>query len=77
MLEKHGVAAAMLHGFDWSRWSRGTPAQRLALLPAGQEHILGLEDGKRRWLQVVMELSKAFALCAATDEAVLVRDDRT
>ncbi len=75
MLEKHGVAAAMLHGFDWSRWSTGTPAERLALLPAGQEHILGLEDGKRRWLQVVMELSRAFALCAATDEAVLVRDD--
>jgi type I restriction enzyme R subunit len=75
MLEMHGVAADMLHGFDWSLWTKGQPAQRLALIPAGQEHILLHDDGKARWVQVVTELSRAFALCAATDEAVAVRDD--
>jgi type I restriction enzyme R subunit len=75
MLEKHGVACAMLHGFDWSRWTTGTPSQRLALIPAGQEHILQQEEGKKRFLQVVSDLSKAFALCAATDEATNIRDD--
>ena len=51
MLEKHGVASDMMHGFDWENWTVGKPAERLALIPAGQEHILAQEDGKRRWVQ--------------------------
>jgi type I restriction enzyme, R subunit len=75
MLEKHGIACNMMHGFNWDKWITGTPAERLALIPAGQEHILEQEDGKKRWLQVVMALSQAFALCAASDEATAIRDD--
>jgi type I restriction enzyme R subunit len=75
MLEKHGIASDMLHGFDWDKWTTGTPAERLSLIPAGQEHILEQEDGKKRFVQVVTELSRAFALCAASDEATAIRDD--
>ena len=75
MLEKHGIACDLLHGFDWDKWTTGKPSQRLALIPAGQEHILAQEDGKKRWVQVVMELSRAFSLCAASDEATAIRDD--
>ena len=75
MLEKHGVACDMMHGFVWDKWTTGKPAERLALIPAGQEHILGQDDGKKRWGQVVTELSRAFALCAASDEATEIRDD--
>jgi type I restriction enzyme R subunit len=35
----------------------------------------GGSDGKKRWVQVVTELSRAFALCAASDEATAIRDD--
>ena len=75
MLEKHGVACNILHGFDWGKWRSGKPSERLALIPAGQEHILAQDDGKKRWLQVAMELSRAFALCAASDAATQIRDD--
>ncbi len=75
MLEKHGVACDVMHGFDWDKWTTGTPIERLSLIPAGQEHILQQEDGKKRWGQVVAELSRAFALCAASDEATEIRDD--
>ncbi len=75
MLEKHGVACDIMHGFNWEKWTTGKPTERLALIPAGQEHILQQEDGKKRWLQVVAELSRAFALCASTDEATEIRDD--
>ncbi len=75
MHEKHGIACDMLHGFTWDKWTTGTPTERLQLIPAGQEHILEQEDGKKRWLQVVAELSHAFALCSATDEATALRDD--
>jgi type I restriction enzyme R subunit len=75
MLEKHGIACDLLHGFNWDKWVTGKPAERLALIPAGQEHILEQEDGKKRFVQVVTELSRAFALCAASDEATEIRDD--
>ena len=75
MLEKHGIACDLMHGFNWDKWTNGKPTERLALIPAGQEHILQLENGKQRWVQVVTELSRAFALCAASDEATAIRDD--
>jgi type I restriction enzyme R subunit len=75
MLEKHDVASDLLHGFTWDKWTTGKPAERLGLIPAGQEHILAQADGKKRFVQVVAELSRAFALCAATDEATEIRDD--
>jgi len=53
MLEKHGIACNLMHGFNWDKWTTGKPTERLALIPAGQEHILELADGKKRWGQVV------------------------
>lgn len=73
--EKHEIACAILHGFDWGAWTTGTGPQRLALLPAAQEHILLQTDGKKRFVQIVVELSRAFSLCAASDEATAIRDD--
>lgn len=73
--EKHEVCCQLFRGFDWTAWTTGKPAQKMGLLPAAQEHILGLEDGKRRLVQAVTELSRAFALCAASEEAVEIRDD--
>jgi type I restriction enzyme R subunit len=75
MLEKHGIASDLLHGFDWNLWTTGTSLEQLGLIPAAQQHVLELEDGKKRFVQVVMELSRAFALCAASDEATNIRDD--
>jgi type I restriction enzyme R subunit len=75
MLEKHEVACNMLHGFKWAKWTTGTATERLQLIPAGQEHILAQADGKQRFIKVVTELSRAFALCAASDEASEIRDD--
>lgn len=75
MLEKYEVACDILHGFDWGLWKTGSGTQKLSLIPAAQEHVLELEDGKKRFIQVVMELSRAFALCAASDEATAIRDD--
>ncbi len=75
MLEKHGVACDMMHGLNWDKWTSGKPTERLALIPAGQEHVLAQDNGKKRWVQVVTELSQAFALCAASDAAAGIRDD--
>ncbi len=75
LLEKYEVCCDLMHGFDWSKWMTGTSAERLGLLPAGQEHVLQQDDGKARFSKVVTDLSRAFALCAAHDEAIRIRDD--
>src|SRR5439155_2148448 len=75
MLEKHEIACGMMHGFDWSAWHTGTPAKKMSLLPGAQEHILEQDNGKGRFVQIVTELSQAFALCAGTEGAIEIRDD--
>jgi type I restriction enzyme R subunit len=75
MLEKHEVCRGLFHGFDWAKWTTGTPRQRLGLLPAAQEHVLTQENGKDRFSIAVRELSKAFALAVPHDEALRIRDD--
>jgi type I restriction enzyme R subunit len=75
MLERYEVCCGIFHGFDWSAWVSGTPAARLSVLPAAQEHVLAQENGKERLLQVVIELSKAFALAVPHEEAIRIRDD--
>ena len=75
LLEKHGVCCALFHGFDWAKWTTGTPQERLGLLPAAQEHILAQEKGKERCLAAVRELSQAFALAVPHAETFRLRDD--
>ena len=75
MREKYEICCALFHGFDRSAWSDGTPAQRLGLLPAAQEHVLAQEDGKERCLLAVRDLSRAFALAVPHEEALRIRDE--
>ena len=75
MLEKYEICLALFHGFDHTKWTTGTPAERLGLLPQAQEHILAQDDGKDRLLDAVRDLSKAFALAVPDEEALRIRDD--
>ena len=75
LLEKYEICCALFQGFDRSNWTTGTPQQRLGLLLAAQEHVLGQENGKERCLQVVLELSQAFALASNRPEAQAISDD--
>jgi len=75
MREKYEVCCDMLHGLDWAAWTDGSKEERLKLLPTAQEMILAKEDGKEYFKKVVTQLSSAFALCAASDEAREIRDD--
>jgi type I restriction enzyme R subunit len=82
MLERYEICCDYFHGFDWSKWTTGTPAQKLSLLPAGQEHILACaakeakrEEHKQKFLRAVTELSQAFALAVPHDKALAIRDD--
>jgi type I restriction enzyme R subunit len=75
MLEKYEVCGGLFHGFNWGKWTTGTPTERLGLLPAAQEHILAQENGKDRCVGAVRELSQGFALAVPHAEALRIRDD--
>jgi type I restriction enzyme R subunit len=75
MQEMFEICDAFFHGFDRSPWTKGGATQKLALLPAAQEHVLKQEDGKNRFVKAVNDLSLAFALAVPADEALAVVDD--
>ncbi len=75
MLEKYEVCCGMFHGFDYPRLLSAPPGVKLSGVMAAMEHILAQKDGKARFLQVVTDLSKAFALSVPHDAALRVRDE--
>ncbi|MDI6782970.1 MAG: type I restriction endonuclease subunit R, partial [bacterium] len=75
MKEKYELCCELFYGFDWSLFKTGTPAQRLSVLPAAQEHIFKQPDGKDRLVKSVTELSHAFALSVPHEEALAIIDD--
>ena len=69
--EQMDVLHDMLHGVDYGDFR----AQAWQLLPAVANHVLGLDDGKKRFADTVLAASKAFALCCTLDEALVHRDE--
>jgi type I restriction enzyme R subunit len=76
MREKYEIVCDMLHGFDYSEvWKSGSQEQKLQLIGDGKEFVLGLDDGKRRYVDAVTALGKAFSLAVPSLEALAIRDD--
>jgi type I restriction enzyme R subunit len=69
--EQFDVLHDMLHGVDYVAFRR----KAWQLLPIVANHVLGLDDGKKRFADAVLAASKAFALCCTLDEALALRDE--
>lgn len=75
MLEKLEVIAQMYHGFEYEEYFDADTSKKLSLILAAEEHILGLEDGKKRYINEVTALSKTFAIAVPHDQAMDVKDE--
>ena len=75
MKEKYEVVQGILHGFDYRSLLTADTAARMQGVADAMEFILGQEDGKKRYLQAVAALSKAFALAVPHEEALAIRDE--
>ncbi len=71
LLEKMDVLQAMLHGFDYS----GFLTHGHNLLAKTANHVLGIKDGKKRFGDTALAMSKAFTLCCTLDEAKALREE--
>ncbi|WP_447869311.1 type I restriction endonuclease subunit R [Pseudomonas putida] len=69
--EKLDVLRSLLYGFDYGDFLTGGHK----LLAGATNHVLGLEDGKKRFADNALAMSKAFTLCCTLDEAKAVREE--
>jgi type I restriction enzyme R subunit len=75
MLEKLEVVSNMYHGFNYEDYFESETSKKLSMILAAEEHILGLEDGKKRYINEVSALSKAFAIAIPHDQAMDAKDE--
>jgi type I restriction enzyme R subunit len=75
LLKRYEICKGLFHGFDWSKFFTGTAVEKTNILPQAMEHSLKLDEGKKRLLQSVRELSLAFALAVPNERALAIRDD--
>ncbi len=77
LLEKIEFARGMLHGFDYQDFE----TDAYELMPGAADHILGLHedvhgrDGRLRFSDCVVAMTKAYALCGTLDEAIAYREE--
>jgi len=75
MLEKLEVVSQMFHGFTYEDYFEADTGKKLSLILAAEEHILGLENGKKRYINEVTALSQAFSIAVPHDQAMDVKDE--
>ena len=71
LAEKLDALRGLLHGFDYSGFLTGGHRA----LAGAANFVLGIQDGKKRFADLALALSKAFTLCCTLDEAKAVREE--
>ncbi len=74
MLEKFEIVDQMFDGFDYEAYFKADTRKKLSIILEAQEHILGLEDGKNRFIKNVALLSQSFALSVPNPKALEIMD---
>ncbi|MGZ8160235.1 MAG: type I restriction endonuclease subunit R, partial [Methylobacter sp.] len=69
--EKLDILRAMLHSFDYSDFLTGGHG----ILAKTANHVLGIKEGKKRFCDTALAMSKAFTLCCTLDEAKAEREE--
>lgn len=62
-------------GFNYKRFFSASPNEKLSIILQAEEHILGLQDGKNRFIREVTLLSQAFALSIPHERALAIKDE--
>ncbi|NNM99927.1 MAG: type I restriction endonuclease subunit R [Candidatus Eremiobacteraeota bacterium] len=69
------VVRGMFHGFPYQAYLEGNTAAKMLGLNKGADHILGLEDGKSRFLRACESLAKGFSLASTSAYARGIADE--
>lgn len=74
MIEKLEIVSQMYHGFAYETYFKAETSKKLYMILAAEEFILGLDEGKKRYINEVTALSKAFAIAIPHEKAMDVKD---
>lgn len=75
MLEKLEIVSQILHGFAYEEYFEAGTSRKLSLILAAEEHILCLDNGKKRFVEEVTALSQAFSIAIPHEQAMDVKDE--
>ena len=75
MQEKMEVVQQMLHGLDYKQYFSADTSGKLSWILKTEDFVLGLDDGKKRFVNEVTALGKAFALSVPHEAAMEVKDE--
>ncbi|MCF8075809.1 MAG: DUF3387 domain-containing protein, partial [Desulfotignum sp.] len=75
MLEKLEVVSQMYHGFAYEDYFEADTGKKLSIILGAEEHILGLDNGKKRYINEVSALSRAFSIAVPHEQAMDVKDE--
>ncbi len=75
MLEKLEVVSELFNGFAYEEYFDADVSRKLSIILEAEDFILGLENGKKRYIDEVTALSKAFALAIPHEQAMDVKDE--
>lgn len=75
MQEKLEVVQQMLHGLDYKQYFLADTSGKLSWILKTEDFVLGLDDGKKRFVNEVTALGKAFALAVPHETAMEAKDE--
>ena len=75
MQEKLEVVEQMLYGLDYQQYFAENTSGKLSWILKTEDFVLGLEDGKKRFVNEVTALGKAFAIAIPNEQAMDVKDE--
>lgn len=75
MEEKLEVVQQILEGLDYSHYFTADVSAKLSLILQAEDYILGLADGKKRFVNEVNSLSKSFAIAIPHEKAMKIKDE--
>ena len=75
MLEKLEIVSAMFHGFAYEEYFDAATSKKLSIILSAQEHILNIDNGKKRFIDEVTALSRIFAIAIPHEQAIDAKDE--
>ena len=75
LLEKIEIVRQMFHGFDYEPFFTSGTSERLSTILRSEEFILGLPQGKERFIKESTALSRLFALAVPHEDALALTNE--
>jgi type I restriction enzyme R subunit len=74
-LKQYDVCLGLLHGFNWTAWTAGTPEERYQLVQSATEYILAQDNGAERFIEAARKLARFFVLAMPHADIAPLQDN--